>query len=116
MSHFIEICNIDDILPNTGRAALVAGKQVAIFKVCTSDGEHIYAIDNFCPFSKANVLSRGIVGSLDDKIVVASPIYKQHFVLESGVCLEDDTVSVNSWPVSIEGNRILIEDRSQAAA
>ena len=50
-----------------------------------------YLIDNHDPFSKANVLSRGIVGDLKGHNVVASPIYKQHFCLETGKCLEEDT-------------------------
>ena len=51
----------------------------------------LYAIDNHDPFSQANVLSRGIVGDLKGRDVVASPIYKHHFDLNTGECLEDDT-------------------------
>ncbi len=80
------ICELDLIPYNAGVAALVEGKQVAIFKV---KGE-LFAIDNFDPLSKANVLSRGIVCSIDDKLCVASPVYKQHFNLATGECLEEN--------------------------
>lgn len=103
----LEICSINDIAPNSGRAALLEGNQVAVFRLTTSEGEKFFALDNFCPFAKANVISRGIVGSLKGKKVVASPIYKQHFDLETGVCIEDETVSIKTWPVMFDGEKIL---------
>ncbi|WP_440875639.1 nitrite reductase small subunit NirD [Thalassotalea sp. PLHSN55] len=109
MSNWADICSIDEILPNMGRCALVDGEQVAIFRV-KAIGQDIddqfYAVNNYCPFSDANIISRGIVGSLSDQIVVASPLYKQHFDLVSGKCLEDETVSLKTYPVRIEGNKI----------
>lgn len=104
---WFDICNIDDILPSMGRCALFNEQQVAIFRVLDQKGqEKIYAIDNFCPFSESNTLSRGITGSLTDKVVVASPIYKQHFELSTGLCLEDDSVSVKTYPVRLNGSTI----------
>jgi len=41
--------------------------------------------------------------------VVASPLYKQHFSLRSGVCLEDDSVRVKTYPVLLDGERIRLE-------
>lgn len=101
---WVDICQVDDLAPNAGIAALVKGRQVAVFKV----GEQLYALDNHDPFSNANVLSRGIVGSLGDQLVVASPIYKQHFTLESGQCLEDDTVSVPRYAVRAQKDRVQV--------
>jgi nitrite reductase (NADH) small subunit len=103
----VDVCPVKDIVENSGRAALVDGKQVAIFRLVTATGEKVFALDNFCPFSNANVLSRGIVGSLKGKYVVASPIYKQHFDLETGLCLEDESVAVKTWPVSIKDNHVI---------
>ncbi len=103
MSNWQNICQVDDIHTNMGRCALINGEQVAIFRIA-GKAEQFYAINNFCPFSKANVISRGIVGSISDKIVVASPIYKQHFDLTSGECLEDEKVSLKTYQIRIEGN------------
>ena len=101
---WFDICNIDDILPSMGRCALFNEQQVAIFRVVDQSGqEQFYAIDNFCPFSESNTLSRGLTGSITDKIVVASPLYKQHFELSTGLCLEDDSVSVKTYPVRLNG-------------
>lgn len=91
------VCQLDQLPENFGQCVLVNGKQIAIFRL--SNNDEIYAIDNFDPFSKASVLSRGIVGDLGGTPVVASPVYKQHFDLATGQCLEDDAVSVATYLV-----------------
>jgi nitrite reductase (NADH) small subunit len=97
------ICPLERIFPNTGVCALVHGKQIAIFRV--GEGLHVYAIDNYDPFSKAYVLSRGIVGDKNGVPKVASPIYKQNFSLLTGECLDDATVKLTTYLVRVvEGN------------
>jgi nitrite reductase (NADH) small subunit len=104
---WFDICNINDILPTMGRCALFNKKQVAIFRVFNNVGkEELYAIDNLCPFSHSNTLSRGLTGSIENKIVVASPLYKQHIELSTGLCLEDESVRVNTYPVRLSGSTI----------
>ena len=104
---WFDICNIDDIIPSMGRCALFNEQQVAIFRVINKDGqEQLFAIDNYCPFSKSNTLSRGLTGSITDKVVVASPLYKQHFELSTGLCLEDNDVSVKTYPVRLNGSTV----------
>ena len=103
---WIPVCRLKDIVPNTGVCALVHGRQVAVFRV---DDDQLFALDAFDPFSKANVLSRGIVGDLRGELVVASPVYKQHFSLVSGRCLEDPAVRVAVFPVRLEGDLVCVE-------
>ena len=86
----MKVCRLDDIVPDTGVCALVGGEQVAVFRI----QQQVYAIGNRDPFSGANVLSRGIVGDLNGELIVASPVYKQHFSLLTGRCIEDASVSV----------------------
>jgi nitrite reductase (NADH) small subunit len=100
-----QICTLNDLLPELGVPALVNGEQVAIFLL--KDGR-VFAVSNYDPFSQANIMSRGITGSLKGFDVVASPMYKQHFVLETGVCLEDDQVSLKTYAVKVEGDHVLI--------
>ena len=95
------VCALTDILPNTGVCCLVSGKQVAVFRLVDNQGERVFAISNFDPFSRANVLSRGIIGDRGGKPKVASPIFKQNFCLETGECLDDPTVSIPSFDVRI---------------
>jgi len=100
---WLPVCKLDDVLPNLGVCAKVADRQIAIFKVADTSGTQLFAIDNHDPFSEANVLSRGIVGDLKGQIVVASPVYKQHFDLATGQCLEDET-RIQVYPVrAIDG-------------
>ncbi len=106
MSTWKTICKIDDVPENGGCCALIGQQQVAIFRVDEgAASSSFYAIDNHDPFSGANVLSRGIVGSLSDKVVVASPIYKQHFCLKTGQCLEDE-VQLRTWRVRAHGDEL----------
>ena len=65
-------------------------------------------MSNYDPFSRATVLSRGIVGSKGDTPKVASPIYKQSFDLKSGQCLDDPSVEVMAFPVRVIEGRVLV--------
>jgi nitrite reductase (NADH) small subunit len=99
-----DVCSLGDVLPGTGVCALVAGRQVAIVRA----GGAVYAIGNFDPFSKAYVLSRGIVGDRGGVPKIASPIYKQSFDLRTGVCLDDPGVRVPTYEVRVERGRIFV--------
>jgi nitrite reductase (NADH) small subunit len=100
------VCRYDDLLPERGVAALVAGHQVALFR--TFDGV-LHALDNHDPFSGAYVLSRGIVGSRDDIPTVASPIFKQPFDLRTGQCLTDPDVSVPTHRIRCEDGIVEVQ-------
>jgi nitrite reductase (NADH) small subunit len=67
-----------------------------------------YAIDNVDPKSGASVLSRGLVGNLGEHVVVASPLYKNHFDLATGACLEAPEYSVRAHSVRVEDERVLV--------
>jgi nitrite reductase (NADH) small subunit len=86
--------------------ALVGEMQVAVFRV-SPDGD-LYALSNFDPFSRAFVMSRGIVGSKGGIPKVASPMYKQNFDLRTGQCLDDPSVSVATFPVQAVDGRVLV--------
>lgn len=97
------ICPLEDIWPNTGVCALVAGRQIAIFRLAD---DRLFALDNHDPHSGANVLSRGLVGDLGQEPVVASPIYKQHYRLADGSCVEDESTPVASYAVELRGDAV----------
>ncbi|HWL29707.1 MAG TPA: nitrite reductase small subunit NirD [Burkholderiaceae bacterium] len=88
-------CHVDDLIMHAGVAVRAHGEQVALF--LTDQG--LFGVDNVDPFCGAAVLSRGIVGDLGGRLVVASPMYKQHFCLETGRCLEDGDVRIRTWPL-----------------
>ena len=105
-SAWVTVCEVDALVPDVGVRALVGEAQVAVFRL--SRPEDVFAIDAFDPFSGAPVLSRGIVGDLRGQLVVASPIYKQHFDLRTGECLEDETVAVRTFPVRVVDGRVQV--------
>lgn len=113
---FENICKLNDILPNGGRCALIDGKQVAIFRISKDGNDQLFAVSNYDPFSNANVLSRGLVGSSGDKLVIIAPIYKQRFDLATGQCLEDENVCLETWDVKLEGDAILVSSKESVAA
>jgi nitrite reductase (NADH) small subunit len=102
--NWLNVCSVDDLQNDSGICALVNGEQIAIFYVANT----VYAVSNFDPFSNANVLSRGVVGDLKGQIVVASPLFKQHFVLQTGVCLEDENVVLPVYTSRIENDTVQI--------
>ncbi|MFC7515923.1 nitrite reductase small subunit NirD [Herbaspirillum sp. GCM10030257] len=101
------VCSVDDIVPNTGICALVKDRHVAVFHV-KADTERLFAIDNYDPNAHASVLSRGLVGNLGERVVVASPIYKHHFDLRNGECIEAPQNSVSTYPVRIENRTVWV--------
>lgn len=106
MNNFIEVCALNDINLDTGVCALVNNQQVAIFRPAAS--QHVFAINNYDPIGKASVLSRGLISDVKGKLTVASPLYKQHFCLVSGECLEDETVKVLTYQTKIENDRVWV--------
>jgi NAD(P)H-dependent nitrite reductase small subunit len=106
MAQWIDICSKGDLQPNSGVCALVEGQQIAIFYM--PEDNAVFAINNYDPFGKVNVLSRGLIGDIKGEVMVSSPLYKQHFSLKTGQCLEDETVTVAAYGVRINGERVEI--------
>ena len=98
------ICKISSIKPNTGVCALFHDEQVAIFRL--GETEQVYALSNYDPFSKAYVLSRGIVGDRQGITKVAAPIYKQNINLETGEYLDDPEIKIPTYPVQVVNGEV----------
>ncbi|WP_416307269.1 nitrite reductase small subunit NirD [Neptunicella sp. SCSIO 80796] len=109
MSDWIKVCDVQDLVSNSGVCALVRGKQIALFSVQQAANQQVYAISNWDPIGKANVLSRGVLGSIGENTVVASPLYKQHFCLRTGLCLEDADQQVQVYRARIENNHVQLQ-------
>jgi nitrite reductase (NADH) small subunit len=107
--NWVKVCKTDDILPYSGVAAMIFGRQIAIFRV----KNEFYALSDYDPFSKAYVLSRGLIGDRAGVVKVASPIYKQSFSLQTGECLDDPTVKLPTYPLQVLDNVIYILVQAQ---
>jgi len=105
------LCKVQDLVANSGVCALLNDngheQQIALFYLPDTD-KKIYALSNWDPLGKANVLSRGIVGDLNSELVVASPLFKQHFSLVTGACLEDTSVAVPVFQVHLENDLVVV--------
>ena len=110
---WVDICPLERIVPNRGVCAMVGRYQVAVFRVGApaASEDQLFALSNYDPFSKAFVLSRGIVGSKGDRLKVASPVYKQSFDLRTGQCLDDPDVSVPTFDVRVVGGWVQVAAR-----
>lgn len=103
------LCSRRDLVANSGVVAWLDGEQVALFHLPESEtGEQVYAIAHKDPKSGANVIGRGILGQLKGDLVIASPLYKQHFRLADGSCLEYPEQQLQVWPVRLNGNAVEI--------
>jgi nitrite reductase (NADH) small subunit len=92
-------CAYDYLIPNRGVGVLLPdGAQAALFRL---DDGSLHAVGNIDPFSGAAVMSRGIVGDRGGRPTVQSPIKKQAFALNDGVCLDDPAVALPVYPTRV---------------
>ena len=111
----INLCKTSDLVKGSGVCALLQKgseqHQVALFYLPDTE-QKVFGLSNWDPIGEANVMSRGILGSLStdagEALVVASPLYKQHFDLTTGQCLEEEDKSLISYQVSIAGDDVVI--------
>jgi len=105
-----KICTTADLVKNSGVCALLESggqeQQVALFYMPDTE-QKVFALGNWDPIGKANVMSRGLLGSVGDELVIISPLYKQRYSLVTGKCLEEDA-SLPIYPVAIEGNDVVL--------
>lgn len=115
MTQWQRVCEVDALVPDRGAAALVGDHQIALFRLTGSD--EIHAVDHLDPFSHANVMARGLVGSRQGTPTIASPMHKQSFDLRTGRCLDDVDVALRVWPTRVSAGwvEVLLEARAGAA-
>lgn len=101
-----DACALDDIPAACGVAVLMGDRQIALVR--PGEGEAVYALSNFDPFSQAFVIARGIVGDRGGRPKIASPIYKQSFDLETGACFDDPLVRLPVYPARVREGRVEI--------
>ena len=105
---FVPVCHVSELIAGGGIAVKIDQQQVALFYL-PEEEPAIYALDSYDPIGRANVLSRGIVGDRKGELVVASPLYKQHFSLTTGVCIEDEAESVRSFSAKILEDQVVVQ-------
>lgn len=105
----VRVCAVSDLEVERGRAALFGSTQVALFLL--ADGS-LHAVCNRDPYTGAQVMSRGIVGTRDDAPTIASPLHKQVFDLRTGLCLDTrggEPTSLRVWTVVVHDGDVLLD-------
>lgn len=103
------VCALAELVPELGVAALVDGHQVALFRL--PDGE-VLAVQQRDPYSGANVVSRGIVGTAGERLTISSPMLKQVWDLRTGECVDPggkDLRPLATYLVEISGGDVLVD-------
>ena len=116
MSSWVAVCTTGQLIPERGVAVLVGETPVALFLVRDGDQEFIHAVGHRDPFSGANVIARGIVGSVGSRDTVASPMYKHVFDLATGECLTDPSESLPVFRTFVSGRVVYVEPVPRTAA
>lgn len=102
------VCALAELSVERGATALVAGEQVALFRL---HDDAVHAVQQLEPHTEARVMSRGLVGTRGDVPVVVSPLYKQVFDLRTGECLDTtkgDPEPLATWPVRVQDGVVLV--------
>ena len=107
-TEWLQVCKRSDLVADSGVCALVGGRQIALFFL-PEQAPQLYAIDNWDPIANAGVIGRGIVAEIDGELTVASPLYKQHYRLNDGQCLEEEGIKLDTFPIAFEGDDVLIQ-------
>ncbi|PKG77180.1 nitrite reductase (NAD(P)H) small subunit [Shewanella sp. Actino-trap-3] len=102
---WINVCTEASMPKGTGIAAWVAGRAVAIFNL---DKDGLFALDNVDPASGVSLLARGLICEIDGELCVASPLYKQHYRLDSGRCIENNDLVVKPFEIKTEQGNIFV--------
>lgn len=104
MSAMIRVCAVSDLIENAGIPAWFDGRAIALFYVAGQ----VYALSNHDPIGQANVMSRGMLGSIQGVLVVASPLYKEHYRLDTGVCLEHPEQALTTYAVQVADGQVWV--------
>ena len=101
---WVTACRTDDLVDNSGICVLLEGRQIAIYQHGPSGT--LYAMDNWDPIARASILARGLLAEHEGELYVVSPLYKQRYSVETGICLDAPEHCVGVYPVVIDGAHI----------
>jgi len=101
MSKLMKIAETKDVAPGTGKVVEVEGHNIALLNVAGT----FHAIDNTCTHVGGPLGE----GELEGEIVTC-PWHGAKFNVESGEVLEPPArKGVQSFPVKVQGNDVLVE-------
>ena len=100
------VCRVEDLEPSWGEAALVEGRQVALFRTGATE---VFAVAHQDPATGAHVMARGILGSRGERPTIASPLHKEVYDLETGECFSTPGLGLATFRTRIADGIVEIE-------
>lgn len=100
------VCPVDELEVAWGEAAMIAGRQVALFRTAPTE---IFAVDQQDPATLANVMARGIIGSRGSRPTIASPLHKEVYDLETGECFTNPELTLQAFATRLVDGFIEVE-------
>ena len=97
---------MEDLELAWGEAALVAGRQVAVFR---TGPREVFAVAQEDPATGAFVMARGILGSRGARPTIASPLHKEVYDLETGECFGNADLRLATFGTRIVDGFIEVE-------
>ena len=96
----VKVAKAGEIAPGEGRTIEANGREIALFNVKGT----LHAIDNTCKH-RGGPLGEGEL----DGTVVTCPLHAWTYDVTTGECFDDPACAVETFPVTIEGEDVLIE-------
>ena len=103
---WVRVGSIADFPTDGGGTIRYGYAQIAVFNFASRN--EWYATSNMCPHKREFVLSRGILGDTQGEPKVACPLHKKTFSLKTGTCLTGESYAIDTYPVRIEGDDVLL--------
>ncbi|KAA5822349.1 nitrite reductase small subunit NirD [Algibacter amylolyticus] len=103
---WFKAAHINDFPKDGGACVKYKDLQIAVFNF--SRLSTWYACQNLSPYKEEMVLSRGMIGDHKGIPMVACPLHKKTFSLETGENLNGELEPIAIYPVKIEEENVYI--------
>ena len=106
-SNWIRFAKEEEFPEDLGVCVIHERLQIAVFNFKSMN--RWYAAENRCPHNKEMVIGRGILGDVGGKPKITCAMHKRSFSLDSGKCLNDDSVEdIRTFEVKVEDGYVFI--------
>lgn len=103
---WVRVAGVQELPEEGGACVKYRGRQIAVFHFASTG--RWYATQNLCPHKEDMVLARGLTGSSGSTLKVACPHHKKTFDLETGAGLSDPSYSIDTYPLRVVGEDVLL--------
>jgi nitrite reductase (NADH) small subunit len=99
MPEYVEIARTSELQVGQAKACVVGGQTIALYR--TAGG--FFATDNTCPHRGGPLAEGDLIGN-----EINCPWHLWSFDVETGICAGNSEVSVPTFELRLEGERILV--------